>query len=109
MRKYFVLIFHFQFFLFGLNTNKARKLEVAESNLIMEKIPNSLFISLSRSLRVLVGISVLLFRVHVLSLALSLPLFLLNSFCCCRSSADVMWREFIGFYPNLKTLQSSSS
>ena len=70
------------FFLYDLVTNKARKLEVVVSNLIMEKILSSL--SLSLSLSVLVGVSFLLFLFHVLSrtlsLSLSLSLSLLNSF-----------------------------
>ena len=45
----------------------ARKLDVAESNLITENTPSSLFL--------LVGVSFLLFLVHVLSFALSLTLF----------------------------------
>ena len=50
------------FFLYDLVTNKFRKLEVVESNLIMEKIPSSLFLSLSLSLAisVLAGVSFLL-------------------------------------------------
>ena len=70
------------FFLYDLITNKARKLEVAESNLIMQNIP-----TLSPFL--LFGFS--FFLVHVLSLAhylslslaLSLTLLLMTRFSCC--------------------------
>ena len=44
----------FRFFLYDLVTNKARKLEFVESNLIMEKILSSLSLSLSLSLSVCV-------------------------------------------------------
>ena len=44
--KLFVFNFaFFQFFLYGLFTNKARKLEAAESNLILGKFPLALFLS----------------------------------------------------------------
>ena len=46
------------FFLYDLVTNKFRKLEVVESNLIMEKIHSSL------SLSVLAGVSFLLLLAH---------------------------------------------
>ena len=55
----------FQFFLYDLYTNKARKREVAEANPIKEK-SFSLFLSLT------IRGSFLLFLVHVLSLSLSL-------------------------------------
>ena len=59
-------------------TNKARKLEVAESNLIMESIPysHSLSIPCSHSLTVSVGVSFLFVLVNGFSLAHSF----LNSF-----------------------------
>ena len=40
----------FRFFLYDLFTKKARKLEVAESNPILDNIPSSLSVSLSLSL-----------------------------------------------------------
>ena len=56
-------------FFYDLITNNARKLEVAESNLIMENILSSLSLSLCVCVWVggwvLVGVSFLLFRVHV--------------------------------------------
>ena len=61
MWKLFFWILHFHFFQYDLVTNKSRKLEVLESNLIMEKIPSSL----SQSLSVLASASFLLFLAHV--------------------------------------------
>ena len=59
MWKLFFGILLFEFFLYDLDTNKYRKLEVVESNLIMEKIPSSLFLSM------LSGVSFLLLLAHV--------------------------------------------
>ena len=74
---------NFAFFnLFDLFTSKAKKLEVAESNPIMENIP----LSFSLSPRVS-----FLFLVRVLCLSLSLSL------CLCRASAALMWRNMIIF------------
>ena len=72
------LNFALSVFLYDLITNKARKLEVAEANL-MENIASSLSPSLSLSLCQLGFLSFFLF--HVLSLAhsISLSLSLLNS------------------------------
>ena len=50
------------FFLYDLVTNKFRKLENVESNLIMEKF---LALSLSLALSVLAGVSFLLLLAHV--------------------------------------------
>ena len=58
----FYLILYFPFFLYDLITNKARKLEVADSNFIMENVPSSVYLSI-------VGVSFFVLLVHVLSLA----------------------------------------
>ena len=98
-------------FLIDLITNKARKLEVAESNLIMENFPSSFFVCVCVCVCVcvLIAVSLLLFRVLVfalsysISLSLSLSLLSLSLslslsffpwlFCWCRTSSCcyVVW------------------
>ena len=91
----------FILFLYYLIINKARKLEVAESNIIMEKIPLSLS----------VGDSFFLFLVHVLSLALSLslslPLSLSLSFLNSFVDTALMRHDVIIYYPHLRPLRLS--
>ena len=68
----------FSFFLYDFVTNKSRKLEVVESNLIMEQIPSSLPLLLCWLAFLFFSFSITF--ILALSLSLSLSLSLLNPF-----------------------------
>ena len=95
----FFLISFFQFF-YDLITNKARKLEFAESNLIMENIPSSLPPpSLSLCWLGCLSFSFTFFNSHTLSLSLFSWLFV-------DAALILLWRDVI-YYPQLTPHQLS--
>ena len=88
MWKLFFWILRFQFFLYDLVTKKARKFEVVVSNLIMEKIPSSLSLSLSVCWLAFLIAPLSPSRFIRLSLSLSLTLLLMPDFIGCYVAWD---------------------